>query len=104
MEFATIDLGRYPDLAHDWAVEDAPSLMVFRDGTLLYRGTGAASEQELTAVLRGAAAVDMTEMRKRVNGYHGGLALQARSGRPNIQLVGDKAAHQGGKVPRSSGH
>jgi hypothetical protein len=50
MEFATADLDPYPDLAYDWAVEDA------------------------------------------------------RSGRPNILLDGDKTAHQGGKGPRSSGH
>jgi thioredoxin 1 len=74
--FGTIDLGRHADLAREWAVDDAPSLMVLRDGMLLYRRTGAAPEEEIRVILRAAGAVDMAEVRKRVNGYRGRMALE----------------------------
>jgi thioredoxin reductase (NADPH) len=105
VRFGTIDLVRHPDLAREWAVEDVPSLMVFRDGTLLYRRIGAAPEQELRVVLHAAGAVDMAEVRKRVNGYGGRLALEKAEAAWFEAWLRDQDGHDGdGDLDRSSKH
>jgi hypothetical protein len=71
VRFASIDVDRQALLAHQWLVEQTPDVMVFRDGTLLFRHTGGLKQEGLSALLQAAFAKDMAEVRTRVNGQRG---------------------------------
>jgi hypothetical protein len=71
VRFANVDVDRQALLAHEWLVEQTPDVMVFRDGILFFGHTGSVKQEGLSALLQGAFAIDMAEVRTRVDGQRG---------------------------------
>jgi thioredoxin-like negative regulator of GroEL len=71
VRFGSIDVDRQALLADQWGVEAPPEVMVFRDGTLLFRHAGPLKSEGLSALLQAAFAIDMEQVRSRINGQRG---------------------------------
>ena len=62
--FAKIDTEAQQGLASALGIMSIPTLMVFRDGVLLFNQTGALPEQALEDLVSQAEGLDMDEVRK----------------------------------------
>ena len=62
--FGKVDTGAQPELAAAFGISSIPTLMVIRDGVVLYAQPGALPEQALEQLIARAREVDMGEVRK----------------------------------------
>lgn len=46
-----VDVDRYNDVAAQWRIQSVPTLMLFRNGEVLYRNSGVMDKAELMALL-----------------------------------------------------
>ena len=79
--FAKVDTEDQPELAGAFDVRSIPTLMIFRDGVMVYGQPGALPEAPLVDLIKQARALDMEEVRKQIaanqNGGHEGADAQA---------------------------
>ena len=61
--FAKIDTEAEPQLSANAQITSIPTLMIFRDGILVYSRPGALPAQALEQLIEGAKALDMDEVR-----------------------------------------
>jgi thioredoxin 1 len=61
--FGTINADDHPGLASMFEVQSVPTLMIFRDGILIYEEPGAMMEDMLRALLARAKQLDMDRVR-----------------------------------------
>lgn len=61
--FATVDTEREPELALSFGVQAVPTLMLFRDGILLFQQPGVVAEEALRDLLDQALMLDMEQLR-----------------------------------------
>lgn len=66
VSFAKVDTEAEQLLAGSLGVRSIPTLMVFRDGVLLYREAGALPKEALRSLLRQVEELDMDEVRRRI--------------------------------------
>jgi len=64
--FGKIDTQANQDLAASLDIQSIPTLMVFRDGILLYRDAGALPPPALEDLIKQVRALDMEEVRKEI--------------------------------------
>lgn len=64
--FGKVDTEDQPMLAAAFAIRSIPTLMVFRDGVLLYAEPGMVSAAALDQLVEQARALDMEDVRRRV--------------------------------------
>ena len=62
--FGKVDTEAQPELAAAFGISSIPTLMVIRDGVVLYAQPGALPEQALEQLIAKAREVDMGEVRK----------------------------------------
>jgi hypothetical protein len=109
VRFASVDIARDEPLAREWAVEEVPTLMIYRDGTLLFTGTGDMPAGSIETLLGSALAMDLGAARKGVNGHHGRFVLGFHTGGGSAvgpwQDNGEEggAGSDGGQVKRGAG-
>lgn len=70
--FATVDTEANQGLAAALEIQSIPTLMVFRDGILLYREPGALPEAALEDLFSQVSALDMDEVRRQVAAANSG--------------------------------
>jgi thioredoxin 1 len=63
------------DLAREYEVKSIPTLMVYRDGILVYSLPGALSATLLEELIEAVFSLDMEEVRSGLNGHSGRIAL-----------------------------
>ena len=66
ISFAKVDTEAEPALANGLQISSIPTLMVFRDGILLYEQAGALPAAALEQLIARVRAVDMDEVRRQV--------------------------------------
>ena len=66
--FAKIDVDAEPELAGAFEIRSIPTLMLLRDGVLLFNQPGMLPERALEELLTKAAAIDMDAIRKEIEG------------------------------------
>jgi len=64
--FAKVDTDAEPRLAGEFRIQAIPTLMLFRDGVLLFARPGTLTAQALDALIEQARRVDMNEVRKEI--------------------------------------
>ena len=64
--FAKVDADAQQGLAAAFHIQALPTLMIFRDGILLFREPGMPSARELDLLLEEIGAIDMAELRRRL--------------------------------------
>jgi thioredoxin len=64
--FAKVDTEAEQDLAAAVGISAIPTIMVFRDGVLLFRESGALPAQALDSIVEQAKKLDMEEVKKKV--------------------------------------
>ncbi len=64
--FGKVDTEAQPDLAGAFGISSIPTLMVLRDGIVIYAQPGALPEPALEALIAQARAVDMAAVRARL--------------------------------------
>ena len=64
--FGKVDTEAEPAIAGAFQIRAIPTLMVFRDGILLFRESGALPASALEELLRTVRALDMTDVRKQM--------------------------------------
>ncbi|QSQ12586.1 thioredoxin [Myxococcus landrumensis] len=64
--FGKIDTDAQPDLSGAFEIRSIPTLMVFRDGILLFSQPGALPASALEELLKQVRAVDMVQVKKEV--------------------------------------
>ena len=82
--FAKVDTEAQPELAASFQIRSIPTLMIVRDGVVLYAQPGALPEAALDDLIGKARAVDMDEVRRE-------LAAQAGQGDDAPAPVADAA-------------
>ena len=61
--FGKLDTQKEKQLIKDLGIEHIPSLLVYRDGILLFRQPGYYNEEQLEDIVRQAESLDMDEVR-----------------------------------------
>jgi thioredoxin 1 len=74
--FAKLDVGRHGDLCSTLELSHVPSLLLYRDGILLFKESGSFDEATLTGVIEQAEKLDMEMVREE-------LAVEAGKDRTN---------------------
>ena len=64
--FGKVDTQREPELAASFGIRSIPTLMIFRDGILLFSQAGMIPEAALRDVVQQAQALDMDEVRQKI--------------------------------------
>ena len=64
--FAKVDTEAQPDLAAEFQIRAIPTLMVFRDGILLFARPGLVPSQVLDSLVEQVRRLDMDEVRREV--------------------------------------
>ncbi|MEY4313108.1 MAG: thioredoxin [Actinomycetota bacterium] len=64
--FAKVDTDAEQELSAAAGIRSIPTLMMFRDGILLYNQAGAAPESALEDIITQARALDMNDVRKQL--------------------------------------
>jgi thioredoxin len=64
--FGKVDTEAHPDLAGAIGIQAIPTLMVFRQGILLYREAGALPPKALEQLLDQVGALDMDQIRQQI--------------------------------------
>ena len=64
--FGKVDTEAEPAIAGAFQIRAIPTLMVFRDGILLFRESGALPASALEELLRNVRALDMADVRKQM--------------------------------------
>ncbi|MEI6590374.1 MAG: thioredoxin [Actinomycetes bacterium] len=67
IKFAKVDTEAEQQLAGDLGISSIPTLMIFRDGVLLYREAGALPEEALTDIVSQVRALDMTDIKREIS-------------------------------------
>jgi thioredoxin len=61
--FAKVNADEHPDLAMSFGIQSIPTLMIFRDGILVYAQAGAMSEEALSVLAARVKELDMDIVR-----------------------------------------
>jgi thioredoxin 1 len=64
--FGKVDTDKEPELSSAFAIRSIPTLMVFRDGIMLFEQAGALPASALEDLIRQVRALDMSEVRKQL--------------------------------------
>jgi len=64
--FGKVDTEAQPQLADEAGISSIPTLMVFRDGILLYSNPGVLAAEALDEIIRAVATLNMDDVRKEV--------------------------------------
>lgn len=64
--FGKVDTEDQQQLAADFRITSIPTLMVFRDGILVFSQPGALGSPQLNQLIEGARSLDMDDVRKQV--------------------------------------
>lgn len=64
--FAKVDTEAEQELAAGFGITSIPTLMVFRDGIMVYSQPGALPAQHLDELISGARGLDMDDVRKQI--------------------------------------
>jgi len=64
--FGKVNTDEAPRLASDYGIQSIPTLMVLRDGLVLYAEAGMLSERALVKLVDGARKVDVGELRRKL--------------------------------------
>ncbi|QRV01550.1 thioredoxin [Arcanobacterium phocisimile] len=64
--FGKVNTEEQTELAQAFQVMSIPTVMVFRDGIRLYEGAGALARDQLQALVKNAAELDMDEVRSQI--------------------------------------
>ena len=64
--FAKVNTAEHPQLAAEFRIEAVPTLMIFREGVLLFNQAGALPEKILEEVVQKAKDLDMDEVRAEI--------------------------------------
>lgn len=64
--FGKVDTEDEQDLARGFQITSIPTLMVFRDGILVYAQPGALPAQHLKQLIEGARGLDMDDVRRQI--------------------------------------
>ena len=64
--FGKVDTEAQQQLADEAGISSIPTLMVFRDGILLYNNAGALAAEALDEIISAVAALNMDEVRSEV--------------------------------------
>lgn len=66
IRFGKVDTEKEPELADAFKVRSIPTVMAFRDGFMLWERAGSLAEGELEELIRQVRALDMNQVRQRV--------------------------------------
>ncbi len=72
--FGKVDTEAEQDLAASFRITSIPTLMVFRDGILVYAQPGALQASQLDQLIEGARALDMDDVRRQIAEQQGATA------------------------------
>lgn len=64
--FGKVDTEAEQQLAMNFQITSIPTLMVFRDGILVYSQPGALPKSQLTQLIQGARDLDMEDVRRQI--------------------------------------
>jgi thioredoxin-like negative regulator of GroEL len=64
--FAKVDADEHSDLAQSFGIRAIPTLMIFRDGILVFRQVGAITEQALQSLASKVKDLDMDLVRTKL--------------------------------------
>lgn len=87
--FGRVNVGDDTELASTWEVRSVPTIMVYRDGTLVFSHSGSLPEGVIDQLLEAVEALDMGEVHKGTNGHK----------RPRIVLGWANPDDDGGNAP-----
>jgi thioredoxin 1 len=101
VRFGTIDISQDERLAREWSIGEAPTVMAFRDGVLVFSYAGPLPDSALRALIDAIWSLDMEAVRKGVDGHGSRLPIAFHPDRepPVETAVEDTASASGGPTP-----
>jgi thioredoxin 1 len=100
--FAKVDTDQERELSASFQIQSIPTLMVFRDGVLLFAQPGALPKSALLDLVKQARALDMARVRKEIeqaqatgaagHGPGDGPRQEAPASTPNDEAAGESEA------------
>ncbi len=81
VRFASIDLSKESALAEAWQVAEAPTVMAYRDGILVFSRPGPLPDDAVSGLIDAVWSLDMDEVRTGIDGHGGRAVISFRADR-----------------------
>ena len=92
VRFGSVDLSKDRALAREWEVRDAPTVMGFRDGILVFSHPGPLPDAAVDGLIEAIWSLDMDELRKGLDGQGSRIVIAFRGeGEPSFEIAGGDA-------------
>jgi thioredoxin 1 len=105
VRFGTVDVSTDGALAREWEVGEAPTVMGYRDGILVFSHPGPLPDAAVDGLIEALWSLDMNELRKGIDGKGSRIAITFRGGgQPSFEIAGGDAPNGSGGPARGAGH
>ena len=103
VRFATVDLSKEGALARDWQVSEAPTVMGYRDGILVFSRPGPLPGEAVDGLINAIWSLDMDEVRKGIDGQGSRILIAFRGDRePSFETTAGEAPNGSGGPARGA--
>lgn len=93
--FAKVDTEAEQQLAAGFRITSIPTLMIFRDGVIVYAQPGAMGASQLEQLIEGARALDMDEVRQQIEAQQAAAAQSSDAPEAAVSRAADASAAVG---------
>jgi thioredoxin 1 len=101
VRFGSVDTKKERGIAREFEVSQTPSLMAYRDGILVFRGSGPLPEPVLEGLIQAVFTLNMEEVRKGIDGQGARLVLRLRPDEEStLEIVEENEEPPAGQAPR----
>jgi thioredoxin 1 len=104
VRFGTVDVSKDRALARQWEVNEAPTVMGYRDGILVFSHAGPLPEAAVDGLIEAIWSLDMDELRKGIDGQGSRIVIMFRGGgQPSFEIAGGDAPTGNGGPAHGAG-
>jgi thioredoxin 1 len=105
VRFGTVDVSKDRVLAGEWDVEEAPTVMGYRDGILVFSHPGPLPDAAVDGLIDAMWSLDMDELREGIDGKGSRSVITFRDdGQPSFEIAGGDTPSGTGGPARGAGH
>jgi thioredoxin 1 len=105
VRFGSVDVSKDRGLAREWEVSEAPTVMGYRDGILVFSRPGPLPEPAIDGLIDAIWSLDMDELRKGLDGQGSRIVIAFRGdGQPSFEIPSGEAPTGNGGPARGEGH
>ena len=105
VRFGSVDVSKDRALAREWEVSEAPTVMGYRDGILVFSHAGPLPGAAVDGLVEAIWSLDMDELRKGLDGQGSRIVITFRGGgQSSFEIAGGETPSGNGGPAHGAGH